>query len=199
MTLAANRVAVADDLEISYDIFAHDSVMTVWVDLSPLLDEGATAQLKTGVDLMLHCRLRLFRPKRLLPDDDVITAGETFRVGYRPVTDDFRVYPSDSAESTDSRVLTLPSLISYFSDSVTIPLIQLDSLDPGRQIALEVVISSIELTDLNLLRRKGSEEDDGESPVQFLFRRFLDLTGYGSREYKTRSRSFFPDEVPEHP
>jgi hypothetical protein len=89
--------------------------------------------------------------------------------------------------------------VGYLQDSVEITAIALDSLDQTSRYAVELSITSIVLSDLNLARREASRGESDGSPVQFLFRQFLNLTGYGSREYQTKSRSFSPDEIGPQP
>ena len=197
--LSTASLTAQDRDALEYDIFSRDSTMVVWANIAPCLTEGDIEQLRDGLDVVLHCRLRLTSPRTILPDRKIANRADILRLGFRPVTEDYFLQRGDSASTHQHSFVSLSGLLGYLRDSVEIRLVKLDSLDQSKQFAIELVVTSIILSDLNLARKEADQSESGGSPVQFLFRQFLSITGYGSREYRSKSRSFSPDEIRPHP
>jgi hypothetical protein len=189
----------ADDADINYDIYVRDSTILVWIDLAPFLSSDDIEQLRDGIDIVLSCRLELAVPKRFFGDHQVTKTERSFRLSHRPVTEDFIVLPADTSRPSPGPLVSLGSLYRYLRDSIEIPLLPMNLMAPDRFHTLQITISSIILTDFNLERPPDKVAESDESPVRYLFRQFLSLTGYGSKEYRTKSRPLTLDEIHREP
>ena len=190
------RQTLADDIEIGYDIFSDSSRLTVWVDLAPFLGADEVEQMQDGIDIILECKLTLSTPRRFFGERKVATQSRTLLISNRPVTEDYLVTDAGADWNSTGPFISLGGLHRYLRDSVEIVLTELDSLVPHLRYALGLRVSTIHLTDINLSKPQGLEEDQAEPPVRFLFRQFLELTGYGREEFSTKSRKFSLAEVP---
>ena len=190
------RQTLANDIEIGYDIFSDRSRLTVWVDLAPFLGASEVEQMRDGIDIILECKLALSTPRRFFGERKVATQSRTLLISNRPVTEDYLVTVAGADSNSAGPFISLGGLHRYLRDSVEIALTNLDSLVPHLRYALELRVSIIHLTDMNLYRHQGLEEDQAEPPVRFLFRQFLELTGYGREEFSTKSRKFSLGEIP---
>lgn len=195
--LTAPRLA-AEDLDLSYDIYSRDRNLAVWVDLSPFIDAPAVSRLKDGIDILLECRVSLTIPRRFFGDNLVARSSTTRRLSYRRVTEEFLATETQDPDQPALSFVSLASLYQHFRDSIEIDLVSLDSLEDQERYVLSLDVTTISLTDLNLAPTDESSED-GESPLRFLFRQFLNLTEYGREEYSTRSRPFSLDEIGSEP
>jgi hypothetical protein len=185
---------VADEPELTYDIYSRDGQLTIWVDLSPFIDGPTVSRLKDGIDVLIECQVSLQIPRRFFGDKQVTRKSQTTRLSYRGVTEEFRM--THGFESKDSVItfVSLALLFQYFRDSVEIGLCPLDSLDNQERYVLGLDITTISLTDFNLAP-EGDSSDEAESPLRYLFRQFLNLTDYGRNDYSTKSRPFSIDEI----
>ena len=190
------RQTLAADAEIGYDIFSDSSRLTVWVDLAPFLGAAEVEQMQDGIDIILECNLTLSTPRRFFGERKVATQSRTLLISNRPVTEDYVVTIAEADSNSAGPFISFGELHRYLRDSVEIVLTDLDSLVPHLRYALELRISTIHLTDMNLSSPRGLEEDQSEPPVRFLFRQFLELTGYGRDEFSTKSRRFSLGEIP---
>jgi hypothetical protein len=190
------RQTLAADKEIDYDIFSDSSRLTVWVDLAPFLGAAEVEQMRDGIDIILECKLTLSTPRRFFGERSVATQSRTLLISNRPVTEDYVVAIAEADSNSASQFISFGELHRYLRDSVEIVLTDLDSLDPHLRYVLELRVSTIHLTDMNLSSPKGLEKDQVEPPVRFLFRQFLELTGYGRDEFSTKSRKLSLSEIP---
>ena len=195
--LVAPRLA-AEDLDLSYDIYSRDQELVVWVDFSPFIDGAAVSRLKDGIDVLLECRVSLSIPRRFFGDNLVARSSTARRLSYRGVTEEFLATEVQAPDQPTLSFVSLASLYQYFRDSIEIDLTSLDSLEAQERYVLSLDVTTISLTDLNLAPTDESS-DDGESPLRFLFRQFLNLTEYGREEYSTKSRPFSLDEIGPEP
>ncbi len=188
-----------DNLPFDYDIFARDKQAVVWVDLSPYLSTGEIEHLQDGIDIAFECGLTLLRSRRFFGNQKVTRRTLTLRIRYRPVTEDFLMLSSDTGWTRNDPFVSLIKLQRFLRDSIEIPLIPRDSLENDQHYTLKVRITSIALTAFSLAPPSEKSDEPADSPLRYLFRQFLSLTGYGYREYTTKSRPFSPLEIVERP
>jgi len=187
-----------NDPEIYYDLFVRDSCLTVLVDLGPFLTPRAIDRLHDGIDLAVNCRADLVVPRRFWGDRLAVRRERTVRLSYRKITDDYLLDPGDHQERERLPFSSLDDLYLFLGDSIEICLSRMRELDRGSRHALDLKITTISLTDLNLAEATGDSPGD-DSPVRYMFRQFLKLTDYGRREYSAKSRSFSLSELEEEP
>ncbi len=191
-----SQTTPANEPEFFYDLFIRDSCLTTWIDLSPLLDGQGWDRLSDGVDIALECRVELSTPRWLWSDHQVTERVRTVRLSYRKVTDDFVLDPGDSSQART--LIDSGKIEGYLADSVEICVQKVSAIDPEKTLKVNFKITSIFLTDLNLADKVSSDEG-ADSPVKYLFRRFLELTDYGRRQYSVKSRPFTLGDVPQTP
>jgi hypothetical protein len=190
---AAMPAAASDgDLEIDYEIFLQGDQVAVSLDLARLITSARVERLKEGVDIAVEYRLLLSRPRRIWGTEKVSEVTGLLRLGYRLVTEDFYLRDEYRAPEDERHFPTLAPLHQFLSDSIVERLTDYEELDTGKRYELEITVSCISLTDFNVPPTGASREP--ESPVKYLFRQFLQLTGYGRDEYSAKSRAFSPLE-----
>jgi len=182
--------ALADDFPAEYDIFVKDNALTIWTDLSDLVGTTEIEDLHDGIDLLFDCKFRLLAPRRFFGDRLVASAAFSLRISQRPLTEDFVLIDDLTGDSLGPPLVKTSQLLSYLRDSLFTRVMALDSLDRDRRYRPEFRLDVISLTLLNLTDREQSAQGRGESPVRFLFRKFLDISGYGRRGFQTKTRSF---------
>ncbi len=196
--VGADRPAAQDDIDIAYDIFRHDDNVMVWVDLSRFMSEAQVEKVRDGIDLVFELDLHLAIPRRLWGERSVVNTSTAYRLGYHLVTRDFWLTSLDGNQEVEKQFLTSSSLLDYLADSVETKLISFDSLDPGSHYTLALKVIRSSLSAIDLPRPKG-DSGGSSSPLEFLFRKFLSLTGFGQTKYQTKSRSFSPSEIVPEP
>ena len=190
LLLTAPKIYGAEESEqIDFDIYQKDSLMVVWVDLSPLLTSKRTTQLKDGIDIALEYQLTLLRPKRFWGSHREARVSGVLHLGYRVITDDYFVAQALSRPALDRSFLSLGDLHKFLTDSITIDLASLDSLDRNKRYFIEMAMTCVSLTSLNVTDESDTDES-GKSPIRWLFREFLDFTNFGSQDYAFQSRLF---------
>lgn len=183
-----------DKNDLEYDIFRRDSVLTVWLDLSFYLSEINLNKLAEGIDLALEYDLTLAVPKRFWGENTVARNTEVMKISYHRITENYILTSSADPPGTDRRFIALDKLLGYLSDSVFVPLAPFGSLDARRKYTLETKITGIALTAINLLSEDEPDRDN-RSALKSLFKSFLNLTGYGRKEFSVKSRAFSLDEI----
>lgn len=191
-------VSAEDEDEIAYDIYRRDNRLTVWLDLSSYLTERTVIRLRDGIDLLVEYRLMLEVPRRFFGDRRVAKQSEGYKISYRPVSEDWLLSALDVEEQQSRRFMSLASLYQFLQDSVEFDLIGLDSLDSESRYTLAIEITTVSLTDFNRLS-DGRFQGESDSPLRYLFRQFLSLTGHGRSEHATKSRPFSVPEILEGP
>lgn len=188
--VATSGIVAEDDYEIAYDVYQADSCLTTWLDLAPLITSKSVRQLREGVDLAIECRVDLATPRRFWGDRTIASAVRYYRLSYREVTSDFQLTaPNESQTRSAVQFASLAPLYAFLRDSIDICVSQIDDLDSDQQAFLAFQVTAISLFDINL-DHAGSDRDDSESPVKYMFRQFLRLTDYGRDQYSTRSPEF---------
>lgn len=194
LALTGSAAGAQDDPEFIYDIYICDSTVTVWIDLTPVLTAKTLERLKEGVDLAIECRADLSIPRRLWGDRQVASGLKMLRLSQHQVT---KAYLLETGDTSGTKRLEFPSmafLFQHLRDSVEIPLFETSPMDPDSRHFASLRITTISLTDLNLAEDFAGEGKSG-SPVRYLFRQFLSLTGYGRQEYSIKTRSFSLSEL----
>jgi hypothetical protein len=195
---ARPQSGVETEPEIYYDLFVRDSCLTVLIDLGPFLTSRAVDRLHDGIDLAVECRAELVVPRRFWGDQLVASRERTVRLSYRKITDDYLLDPGDNPKRERLPFTSMDDLRLFLADSIQVCLSRMRELDRGNRHALDLRITTISLTDLNLANEAG-DSSAGDSPVRYMFRQFLKLTDYGRREYSTKSRPFSLSELEEEP
>ncbi len=187
-------LARADDKEsIPFDVYDRDGCVTVWMDLSGLISSHTVDQLKDGIDLILEYEADFSIPRRFFGNRGVARKSAVNQLSYLPVTKEYRLsFPLDSTAAR-RQFVSLATTFQYLRDSIEICLLPMDSLESEANYRLALKVTTISLTDFNI-GAEGGASDDGSS-VEFLFRQFLQLTGYGRAEFQTESRPISPAEI----
>ena len=152
------------------------------------------SQLKEGVQFAVKTDLALQRPRRLWGHRTVATINQILTVGYRSLTEDYEVEVSHKDSSGHRLFPSLARLHRYLADSIIVSIGPLSDLDPEIYYDVQIRIAVISLTKINL----AFNPDRGPgapSVVGFLFRRFLELTGFGQEKLVVRSRPFTLSEI----
>ncbi len=190
---AAVNAQLPEDLD--YSVFRKEGLLVVWLDLAPLISAKRIERLKEGIEFAIELDLALVAPKRFWGTKVVAEAAATIKLGYRIGTSDFFVSDSRSDSSKEQLFTSLAALHQYLSDSIVSPVTRIADLEPQGRFAVELRISCISLSDLNLLANGGSR-GESMSPIKALFRQFLNLTSFGRATVVIRSRDFSLSEVP---
>ncbi|MEE8577246.1 MAG: DUF4390 domain-containing protein [candidate division Zixibacteria bacterium] len=196
--------ATADDRgPIEFDIVSVDDSIAVWLDLSGLFGGTTLSRLHDGIDLGIVGRIGLFRPRKLFGSEKIIRRRFATTISYRLSTRTYRLIRETASDREDDSTAILQdslsfqsvsSLLSYFSDSILVPLIAIDSLRGGNEYEIEFDIESISLGGLNLFPVDQSDPGSG-SLLESLFETFLEVSGYGRREFSFKSRRFLAGEI----
>lgn len=187
-------VTAQTDPDIGFDLLSREDSLVILLDLSFLLTSARVARLKEGLDLGIDCRLSLKRPRRLIGSAEIGTAQHYVRLNYQLVTKTYRVFPAGDTPGALTAEQSLSALYSYLSDSIQIPMVALDSLDPELSYVLDLEIAAISLNAINIASGEDAPEE-ARSPLKVLFEEFLDLTGYGRELFQVTSRPFSPAEI----
>jgi hypothetical protein len=190
---AGNNVRAESDIELAYDIFSRGDSVMVWLDLSPFLTDPQIARLNDGIDLLFQYNLRLAIPRRLWGDVTVTETEETVRMSYHLVTHDYAL-TSTYAGWHNRHFPTLDLLTAFLADSINAPLLPTDSMNGGKRYTLDLKITTIAVTGFNPTP-ESADSSGSDSPLRFLFKKFLSLTGFGRREFETKSRPFSRSEI----
>lgn len=193
IVLIAGIALAESDIELAYDIFDRSDTVTVWIDLSPFLTSAQVSRLNDGIDLLFQYDLRLAIPRRLWGDVTTTEKQEAVRMSYHVVTKEYEL-SSTFAGWNDRRFPSLAQLSGFLADSINAPLLPMDSLDVGKRYTLELKVTTIALTGFNPTP-ETADSSGTDSPLQFLFKKFLALTGFGRKEYSAKSRPFSKSEI----
>jgi len=187
-------LAAFDKKDFDYDIFRRDTALTIWMDLSFYLSKINQKKLTEGIDLALEYQLTLAVPKRFWGSNTVSRRTGIVKISYHRITEDYLLTSTENQPECDRRFIAKDKLLQFLSDSVFIALAPFDSLDRQKKHTLEIKLTGITLTALNLLSENDNTEDS-QTPLKSLFKQFLNLTGYGRKEFTVNSRPFSLDEI----
>ncbi|UCD63771.1 MAG: DUF4390 domain-containing protein [Candidatus Zixiibacteriota bacterium] len=197
--LASSARLSAGDLDrIRFDIFDSQGQVVVWLDLSPVISARRISQLKDGVDVAVECRALLRRPRKIWGSELIAESSRLLRIGYRLITEDYRLTDYSFEPQSELTLLSLAKLHHYLADSVAVEIGARDLLDVEERYFIEIQVVCISLTSINLAS-DGDREKKSESPVKYLFRKFLELTDFGREDFSARSRTFSAEEIPRVP
>jgi hypothetical protein len=203
------RLLVAGVLSVSTPVLAQDQPsadyellivhhrLVVSLDIQSFLTDEYLTRVKEGIDLVLECRLGLKTPRRIFGSRTVSETTQSLQISYRSITEDFVVRVSSDWKNP-RLFLTQADIRSFLSDSIKARLAGVDSLNYEQPYTLALKVVAISVSDLGL-GRGSAAADSSNSPVDYLFRRFLTLTGYGRREFSFESRPFLLSELESEP
>ncbi len=194
LLVGVTGLARADDKQtIPFDVYGRDDCVTVWMDMSGLISSHTVEQLKDGVGVIIEYEADLSIPRRFLGNRRVARETAINQLSYLPVTEEYRLsFPVDSTEPR-RQFVSLASTFQYLRDSIELCLLPMDSLESEEHYKLTLKVTTISLTDFNI--GAGGGTDNRGSSVEFLFRQFLQLTGYGRTEFQAESRPISPAEI----
>jgi hypothetical protein len=185
----------AQEAEFTYDLFSRHGRLTIWIDLSAFLSPQAGEQIKDGIDLAIQFDVTLKSPRRFLGDRRVAAASTIPLLRYRPVTEDYLFDFAAGPDSSSRQFVSMAGLYQYLRDSIEVPIVAMDSLDSETRLVTHLKVTTISLSDISL--QPNAQARVEESPLRFLFRQFLEVTGYGRREFEVNSRPFSLTEIEE--
>jgi hypothetical protein len=180
---------------IDFYLLRGDSNLSVLLDLSTVLSAGRVSRMQEGIDLVLDYQLALTRPRRVWGSTTVARTEGIMTIGYRIVTGDYHLATPEMGGTEDRQFGSLAKLHRFLADSIVVELATSAEPDSLARYVLKVKLTCISLTDFNLAPG-DSTGTSADSPVRYLFRQFLSLTGYGRQEYSTQSRPFALSELP---
>jgi len=177
MILVNTESVSAQDHDYQFDISLKDSFLIVQPDLSSFINSEKTDLLKDGVNYAFEYQVTLLRPRHLWGAVQLEQHTEAIAIGYRLLTKEYTLshFPIDTSFN-ELRFISLAKLHQFLADSVEVRILISDYLNKGNSYKIRLKTTSIALTTLNLI---SSENNSGGSPIKFLFRQFLEVTGYG--------------------
>ncbi len=184
----------ADEPEFEFGLYKHSDSLAAWVDLAPLLNSVWIEQLSDGLDYSINCEFALLRPRRLWGNARVAEAVTSFQISYLRLTEEYRVSRIEAEGSVELKLSSQAMLYRWLTDSVYANLVLVDSLQGDRRHILEIRIETISGSLAGLVEdgRSGSN-----SPVRYLFDKFLDLSGLGQENHEIRSAPFLVSDLSE--
>ncbi len=196
LLLPCSVTAESSSDPFGFDLVRRDSSLYVKVDLSPLLGSEHVRQMKEGIDISLSYELVLTRPRRLWGAREIARRTGALVIGHRIVNEDYLIQTGAGSAKSEHLFPTLAGVHRFLADSVTLNMVYINSIEGRGHLVLRIKVTSISLTSINI----GAPDDDlaaGDSPLKYLFREFLVLTGFGREEYNVRSRPFSISEIDE--
>ncbi|MEW6412087.1 MAG: DUF4390 domain-containing protein [Candidatus Zixiibacteriota bacterium] len=194
MLASVARTQTSEPDVINFDIFDNNGGMTVWLNLSPLISSRRIDLMREGVDHAIEYTISLHRPKKFWGSREISEVTGVNKFGYRIVTEDYFFSDLSTDSVVERNFLSLARLHQFMVDSINIGLAVIDSLERGKSYFVEIAVTCISLTGLNLADIERADTT-GESPIRWLFRGFLDLTDFGREDWKVKSRDFLLSEI----
>ena len=138
--------------------------------------------------------IALLRPRRLWGTETMTIASGYIRISYRIITEDYLVEGPSSDSAASRTFLSLPKLHTFLADSVLVNVALVDSLNSEIRYILEVELDCARSSIVDFITGR---DDPGqpESPVKYLFKKFLQVTGQGRNVYKFKSEPFSLTEI----
>ena len=181
---------------IDFSLMRDDSNLTVLRDISPVLSAGRVRRMQEGIDLALDYQLALTRPRQIWGSATIARAEGVLTIGYRIVTGDYLLAGHVPGGPENRRFGSLAKLHRFLADSIVAQMAISADQDSLTRYTLKIELTCISLTDFNLAPG-DSTDTSADSPVRYLFRQFLSLTGYGRQEYSAQSHPFSLSELPQ--
>ncbi len=185
----------ADEVDqLEYGIQRNNGHLQSWVNLSALVTSQWLENLQEGVDYLIAYDIALLRPRRLWGAETMANASGYIRISYRIITEDYLVEGPTSDSAASRSFVALPKLHASLADSVVINIALVDSLDSDVRYVLEVKLDCARSSIVDFVTGR---DDPGrsESPVKYLFKKFLQVTGQGRNVYKFKSEPFSLTEI----
>ena len=181
--------------EITFDLSADSSSISVWIDLSYLLSNRSVELLNDGVEYVAEVSLELVRPRRLFGSKQITESFNHLHIKHHLITKEYQLDIIISKKAANTlRFTSLGSLHRFLADSVIFVLNHELDISSSRRYEVNLSITSILLTSFSLTS-SGEKSAKSESALHYLFTEFLDFTGYGRETISTRSRSFRLSEL----
>lgn len=198
LLLVTTGLWAGSEPSVGYLLTRRADHLLVRPDLSGLLTDETVGRLENGIGLVLEYHLSLKAPRRFLGARTAAETRGSVQIAYRLISEDFALRGSNRSTDSTPFVGRMPDLTIFLSDSLLVDLASTDSLEPERTYRLELEVTSIFLTDLSLLAGRDDLDSTG-APLEYLFRQFLDVTGYGRQELNYLSRPFRLTDIPIEP
>jgi len=193
--LAATPSSRANEVDqLEYGIQRSNGHLQSWVDLSALVTSQWLENLREGVDYLIAYDIALLRPRRLWGAENMANTTGYIRISYRIITEDYLV-EGPSSDSTASRsFVSLPKLHAFLADSVVVNVALVDSLNIDIRYILEVELDCARSSIVDFVTGRD-DPGQSESPMKYLFKKFLQVTGQGRNIYKFKSEPFSLTEI----
>ena len=199
---ASNISADSRDKDFDYDIFTINDTIAIWLDITPVLDQQKMEDLLSGLEIHIGLEIKLEKPKRFLPPEELIGRRFTLQISHKLTEDNYCLRISESS-STDYEFDNQPGLYDYLADSLVFNLLSRAGLKAEESCRLNLKIACKSLYPKNKTNgsklQSGSRsitEDNENSLIQSLFSTFLEVFGFGKSYYRIISPTFIPAELP---
>lgn len=192
LLIMPGHIFAQDNAELfDFNILLLDDYLTVKLNLEPFISSSNYSQMKDGIDLAIQYDISLVKPKKFWGSKKIINNSGVYRIGYQMITKNYYICCA-MEDSLKNSYNSLATLSEFLADSVIFKLIEKDSLDIQTQYYISFKISCISMTSLNL---PPDNNDKSETPIKYLFKKFLDITNFGREEFEGESRLFFLSEL----
>ena len=175
--------------QIEYGVQRSNGSLQGWVDLSALVTSQWVENLQEGVDYLIAYDFALLRPRRVWGAETMAKTSGFIRISYRIITEDFLVEGPSSDSAAARTFVSLPKLHAFLADSVAVDIALVDSLDRDVRYVLEVELDCARSSIVDYVTGRDNPEQS-ESPIRYLFKKFLQVTGQGRNVYKFKSEPF---------
>ena len=190
------QTAADPDDDFSFDIYAQDENVEVWVDINQLVSESHWSRLKDGGEIAFEFSFSLTVPRKLFGESEAVKNEQAIKLSYHIVTETYYCGFSSDQFENPVRFASMEDLSQYLADSLTFAITEIDKLDSDRKHTLKIAVTRVSIADLS---RYATNDDNpsANSPLEPLFRAFLNLTQFGRQEFRARSRPLSVDELTE--
>lgn len=195
VALCASRRVAADPIDdFSFDIYAQNGMVEVWVDINQLVSESNWAQLIDGADIAFELSFSLTTPRRFIGDSEVARNEQAIKLSYHIVTETYYCGFSVDRFERPPSFASMDELSNYLADSLSFAIAELDKLNRKKMHSLKITVTRVSIAELS---RYTEDKDSlsGNSPLEPLFHAFLNLTQFGRQEFQARSRPLSIDEL----
>ena len=192
--LCMQPAAAGDRPQIEFDVLAYNDSLTIWLDLTDLVNSEIIGQLKEGIRFAVRTDLALLKSRRLWGNQTIAAGSRDLVLGHRRLTEVYELLAPGDKSDTLRQFPSLAGLHRYLADSVVVPVADLADLDQETYYTVQIQIAVISLTKISLV---FDPDQHGRSPtvIAFLFRKFLELTGFGREKLLIKSRPFTISEI----
>jgi len=192
LTAATRLEAREGEIVPDYDIFLNHDTLSVWIDLSPVLNQTRMEDLLAGLDLSLAVEISVEKPRRILFTRTLARARSILVLRRQLTEDNYRLRAVDF-ETRDYRFDNQMELSAHMADSLVFRIIPRTALEAVTDLRLKVQInvkshSSSVLEEIG--EKAGEAEENGGEVFESVFSFFLDLIGFGQTTYRLESPPF---------